>query len=137
MNLHLWNFHKNLILKQKRIKRENYSKENTYTSILHWVFGLNNMKLKVLLNPIAFTPRPCPPLINYEKSKVSFCKTIKTNSWKEKFKELNNIKSDEQLLLKKRRWKTNEFLCNYFACMCSISTESWLLLCVCNKQHLL
>ena len=57
MNLHLWNFHKNLILKQKRKKREIYSKENTYTSILHLSVWTKKYEIiKVLLNPIAFTP---------------------------------------------------------------------------------
>ena len=104
--------------KTKRKKREKLLQRNTYTSILHRVFGLENMKLKVLLNPQCL--HPCPPLINYEKSKVSFCKIIKSTHEKKNA----NIQSDEQLLLKKKKEKTNEFLCNYFACMCSISTES-------------
>ena len=58
------------------------------------------MKLKVLLNPIAFTP--ALPLINYEKSKVSFCKITKPTHEKKNA----NIQSDEQLLLKKKKEKT-------------------------------
>jgi len=61
------------------------------------------MKLKVLLNPQCL--HPCPPLINYEKSKVSFCKIIKSTHEKKNA----NIQSDEQLLLKKRRKKQMNF----------------------------
>ena len=67
------------------------------------MFGLKNMKLKVLLNPHCL--HPCPPLINYEKSKVSFCKIIKPTHEKKNA----NIQSDEQLLLKKRRKKQMNF----------------------------
>jgi len=75
------------------------------------------MKLKSPSQPHCL--HPCPPLINYEKSKVSFCKIIKSTHEKKNA----NIQSDEQLLLKKRR-KNKLIFVQLFACMCSISTES-------------
>ena len=130
MNLHLWNFHKNLILKQNEKNGKITPKKYLY---INFTLSVWTRKYEIKSPSQPHCLHPCPPLINYEKSKVSFCKIIKSTHEKKNA----NIQSDEQLLLKKKKEKTNEFLCNYFACMCSISTESWLLLCVYNKQHLL
>jgi len=76
------------------------------------------MKLKVLLNPQCL--HPCPPLINYEKSKVSFCKIIKSTHEKKNA----NIQSDEQLLLKKRRRKKQMNFCAIILPVCVVLVQN-------------